>query len=1042
MKKNFFLFGKIKILLLCSLLSSTLLAQSVEEKFDELTVTIANCVLQDINGFMWIGSQEGLLRYDGYELKKYHNIPFDSTSLSANWVTALAEDKFGNLWVGTINGLNYFDQLTEQFTHFILQSKVYSKISSKSISKIVIDEEGSLWLGSTDLGLFYAKVNNNRDLDFAHYNFKDIFDLNDPDEKVWIRDICDDKTGFIWVGTDYGLIKINRLTAETICYKNDPDDPTSLSYNTVRSIQRDSLGNIWIGTGSEYTTTGGGLNIFNLHSGQFINFQNISKDIPGIFSNRIFPILIDSEGILWMGSPNLGIVSIPISELIDNQNPNFSLAVRHKLYGVQSMYEDRLRNIWFARFFGRKLYKYDRQQNPFFWYHRVEDNLNTMSSSGVVTIFIDRSQNIWFGHNSPGLDKYNPETGVYKNYLPRPNNPDYLNSGNVCGIQEDSNGYIWIATMNNGIYKMDPAKETFQKFNFNYQEFSGKQIDIIRLILMSKSGNLYIGTFQKGLFLFNPQSRSLKSIDIGGGEENVATSSLFEDKEGTLWFGTLDDGLYEIKFIQDEVEKVQHFAHKPSDPNSLSYNQICDVIRPTLSDTNAIWIATGNGLNRLDLQTKSFTHFYEKDGIPNNNVLKILEDNQGNIWIACAYGIGKYDIKNGNWKSYGVGDGMPFETFGGCRQNTDKSEDGQLFFSGGSGTIGFYPEQIKDNPLIPQIRFTDFKIFHESVKLDTSILFKKVITLSYVQNAFSFEFAALNYTNPGKNQYAYKMEGFNDEWIYSGNEHTATFTNLDPGRYIFRVKGSNNHGIWNEEGTSISIIISPPWWATWWFRAIVIIALIAIGYRIYRYRVNKILEMERLRVQIASDLHDDIGSALTRIAVHSEIIQTTTEKEKVSSASKRIGNMSREIITTLSDVVWSIDSRNDTVGDLIDRMRDFLDTVFPAGSIHIDFQTKGLHFDQKVEQTLRQNIYLIFKEAANNAAKHSGADKIKISMINGDGKFKLEISDNGFGMNESKMLKGHHGIENMKLRAKRINGELKIENLEKGTSVTLIAKNI
>ena len=189
-------------------------------------------------------------------------------------------------------------------------------------------------------------------------------------------------------------------------------------------------------------------------------------------------------------------------------------------------------------------------------------------------------------------------------------------------------------------------------------------------------------------------------------------------------------------------------------------------------------------------------------------------------------------------------------------------------------------------------------------------------------------------------------------------------------------------------------------------------------------------------------LHDDIGSALTKIAVHSEIIQTTSEKEKVSRSSKKIGTMSREIITTLSDVVWSIDSRNDTVGDLIDRMRDFLETVFPAGSIHIDFQTKGLHFDQKVNQTLRQNIYLIFKEAVNNAAKHSGADEIHISLINGDGKFKMEIADNGTGINEEEKQKGHHGIENMKLRAKRINGELTIQNLAKGTRVILIAKNI
>jgi signal transduction histidine kinase len=219
-----------------------------------------------------------------------------------------------------------------------------------------------------------------------------------------------------------------------------------------------------------------------------------------------------------------------------------------------------------------------------------------------------------------------------------------------------------------------------------------------------------------------------------------------------------------------------------------------------------------------------------------------------------------------------------------------------------------------------------------------------------------------------------------------------------------------------------------------------LLTILGIGYSVYRYRINKVREVERLRIQIASDLHDDIGSALTRIAVHSEIIGTTTEKSKVLRSSKQIGTMSREIITTLSDVVWSIDSRNDTVGDLVDRMRDFLETVFPAGSIHIDFQTKGLHFDQKLEQPLRQNIYLIFKEAVNNAAKHSGADEIKISLINGSGKFKMEITDNGKGMDEEEKHKGHHGIENMKLRAERISDELIIKH--RRNKCSSITKNI
>ena len=378
-----------------------------------------------------------------------------------------------------------------------------------------------------------------------------------------------------------------------------------------------------------------------------------------------------------------------------------------------------------------------------------------------------------------------------------------------------------------------------------------------------------------------------------------------------------------------------------------------------------------------------------------------------------------------------------------------KRKNGQLVFGGSNGFIIFHPDSIRENKLPPRIVITDFQIFNKSVTpgenspLEKSISESDKIYLNHYQDVFSFEFAVLDFTSPENNKYAYKMEGVDPDWVYTdASKRFATYTKLEPGNYIFRVKGCNNDGVWNEEGTSLSIIILPPWWATWWFRVIMFISILGIVYSIYRYRLNKVLAMERLRVQIASDLHDDIGSALTRIAVHSEVIGTTTEKSKILRSSKQIGTMSREIITTLSDVVWSIDSRNDTVGDLIDRMRDFLETVFSAGSVRIDFQTKGLHFDQKVNQTLRQNIYLIFKEAVNNAAKHSGADEIKISMINGDGKFKMEIADNGTGIGTVDKHVGHHGLENMQMRAKRIGGELRIKNLERGTSVTLVAKNI
>ncbi len=801
------------------------------------------------------------------------------------------------------------------------------------------------------------------------------------------------------------------------------------------------MGNIWIGTGHRILTeaAGNGLNKLDPNTKQFIHYKHDPEDPSSICSNNISSLLIDNEGILWIGSLYNKLNSIPISELLSSRKPHFIHYSNIDDFTVNSIYEDRLDNIWFS-FNRRSVYKFNKQQNSFIWYRYIENNPNSLSSTSVHMVQVDKSGNIWFG--TVGLDRYDPVTDKFKHFPYNTNNPQGLSSNYVTSISEDKYGFYWIGT-DNGLNRFNPKTEVFKHIFESPEDTFGLRSNIINEVLVRQSGDLWVASAQSGLQLYDIEENRFYYFDLDTNSvEDEEITGIYEDQSGTLWCNTFAYGCFALKVRDYKIESIKHYIHDPNNRNSLSSNLVEDIIRPRIIDTNAVWIATNIGLNRLDLNTGAFTHFYFEDGLPSNFILKVLEDNDGNIWCACANDIAVYNIKTGKISSYSGGDGMPFTGFGSRPQNACKTADGQLIFSGGSGSLGFYPGQLKENLIVPPIRLTEFKIFHESNNLDTSIQFIKEINLSYNQNIFSFEFSALDFTNAEKNQYAYKLEGLYDDWIYIGNERVASFTNIEPGKYIFRVKGSNNHGVWNETGASVLLIITPPWWATFWFRTLMIITILALGYSIYRYRINKVREMERLRVQIASDLHDDIGSTLTKIAVHSEIIQTTTEKVKVSTSSKKIGTMSREIITTLSDVVWSIDSRNDTVGDLIDRMRDFLETVFPAGSIHIDFQTKGLHFDQKITQVLRQNVYLIFKEAVNNAAKHSGADEVKILMINGNGKFKMEIIDNGAGIKVDERHDKHHGIENMEMRAKRIGGELTINNIDKGTSVLLIAKNI
>jgi len=1026
-------------------------AQNIEHNFEKLSVVVPNCVIQDKFGFMWIGSQGGLLRYDGYSFKHYSHIPFDSTSISTDFVTVIKEDKIGNLWIGTNGGgLNYFDRRLNKFTSFKDTSNTVLAFEKSHITDIEINSNGSLWIGTEYEGLIYLSINNNSDYLLKSFSFYKELSLT---EGNYILDLYLDKEGKLWIGTfEKGVIFFDPITEKTIQYLNNPNDNYSIGCNTISSISEDTLGNIWIGTGSNRTNYGEGINKFNRKTKKFIRYMHNTKDPTSLYSNKISSLIIDQKNIMWIGTVGKGITSIPVDDLLKNEKPKFKYYKNLSKNIVNSLYEDKTGKVWISTwdFFLRI---YDPKQNQFAWYKKDEEHPQKfLSSSKIRSLYIDKKGQQWFG--TVGLDVYNPKTLKFKHYS-HSQKPNSLSSNWVMGMCEDKAGDFLFATNGGGLNKFDPIKEKFIQITPNSNSSNLPNLSVITHILPSSNGNIYLVLPNFGLWLFEPSRNKITHIKIiSSGSEKLSIKSLFEDKYGKLWVGTLNDGLYALIIKDKKIKKLEHFEHKNKDVNSLTINNAVDVLRPEIIDTNALWIATTVGLNRFELNTKKFTHYFKEDGLPNNFILKILEDNQGNIWVATANGIGKFDMETKIIQNFTMADGLPFPGFGGGKQNAGKAPDGQLFFSGGSGAIGFYPSRMKSHSTIPPIILTDFRIYHESAKLDTSIQFIHEINLDYSQNTFSIEFVALNYKNSKKNQYAYKLEGFHKEWIKSGTERVASFTNIDPGTYLFKIRGSNNIGVWNIDGAEVKIIIAPPWWQTWWFRILVGAILLFGISMIYVQKISslekekkrqeqfsqKLIEsQENERKRIAGELHDSLGQNL--LIIYNLIQQYFLSIKEVPPELAQVEPEVKETIEEVRKISRNLHPHQlDQLGlsKAIEAMVRKVERVSD-----IDFNINIELIDTNLKPELWIHVYRIIQEALSNIVKHSKADKVNIDIKQNTSIISIIIADNGIGIKKeqqglNKLELNGFGLESIKERARLLNANLEINSVfNNGTKISI-----
>ena len=760
---------------------------------DGLSQSSVTCILQDRKGFMWFGTQDGLNRYDGYNIKIFKNNPNDTASLTSNFIFSIIEDQSGTLYLETQGGtFHQYNPLSESFKVIDETTIDFGKAKVSTVAALLHEPNGIKWVGGLSKGTGLEKINTKtgKSTVFKH-NPADPSSLSD--DKVY--SVFRDRSGKLWVGTFNGLDRLDEKTGKFIHYRNKPGDQNSLADNWVWPIFEDSRGYLWIGT------VNGGLCMFDPASNTFHNFKNDLNDPTSINDNFVFSIFEDRGGVIWVGT-NLGGINyfLPSTNAFEHfkHDPENYKSLSDNV--VLAMLADNNGNYWVGTRTGG-LNKFDYEKKKFTFYNNNPSNANTIISNSIQSLLEDKEGNIWIGSYSSGLDVLNPQTGAITHYVNNPSDPGSLSDNRVYSLVEDRAGNIWIGTYGGGLNKLDRVTGKFSRFQFNEND-----------------------------------STSISSN---------ATWSLALDDVGNLWVGTYGGG---VNVLNLSNETFTYFKNNPKDPTSIASNDIIRIFKDSKGD---MWVGTSRGLSMYSKEKRSFKNYDEEDGLANNFVYGILEDNNGNLWISTNNGLSKFTPSTEAFKNYYEQDGLQGNEF---NQNAFAKDNktGRLMFGGPNGFSVFNPNDVKENSFVPPVVYTNYMRYNSDDEEGKPIFEKGIsdrdsILLTYKDNIVTLQFAALSFYNNSENQYKYKLEGFNENWIRLGNNHTVTFTNLSPGEYSLLVVGSNNDGLWNDEGKTLFIEVTPPWWRTNIAYAIYAVTFFGLLYGVRRVEINRREQKTKLR---------------------------------------------------------------------------------------------------------------------------------------------------------------------------------------------------
>jgi ligand-binding sensor domain-containing protein/signal transduction histidine kinase len=790
-----------------------------------LSQSAVNAILQDRTGYLWFGTQDGLNRYDGYNFKIYKPDPNNPDSISDRWITALVEDEQGYLWVGTrLGGINRYNPLTDTFTRFLHDENDPQSLGNNEITSLVADEDG-LWIG-TEYGLDYLDYNTQK---FSHYRSA----TNEPSglSSNSITDLFKDSRGNLWIGTtNAGLNQYNEKTHSFQVYKYSEENPFGISHNRILTIAEDVNGSIWVGTAN-------GLNKFDPSSKLFTRYFYEKDNPQSVGGNTIFAIYRDRSGSLWLSTNNsLDRYDAQANQFIHHKHQN---SVTNSLSNntVQTIYEDRSNVLWIGTF-GSGLDKYNREQDKFIYYRNNPEDENSLSGDMILPIAVDTNGLVWIGTQGAGLNRFNPNTNEFTHYRYDPSDLLSLSSDDVIALEIDHKGNLWVGT-NHGLDLFNSRTQTFSRYQPPLP--LGTINSPVSAIHEDNQHKLWVA-INRDLYVFDPDENTFSPYGANEKEAGPFNGNLinviFNDQAGNLWLGTFNDGL---KRIKPGNSGVMEYTNDPQDNTTLGNNSIMSIYQDR---AGTLWIGTGGGgLNRYNYETDTFTRFTEQNGLPNDVIYGILEDDKGNLWLSTNFGLSRFNVQKNSFRNFTTGDGLQSNEFNQYAYAKDLS--GRLYFGGINGLNVFLPKNIKDNPYPPPVVLTSLTLDGEPLNQETTTEYLKNITLTWPLNSFEFEFIAFTYGQPTKNQYAYKLEGFDESWNEIKNKRNGRYTNLPGGTYTLLLRGSNSDGVWNNQGQSIQITVVPPFWATWWFRVLSLLGLgvaIAVG---LRWRVKNVENRNR-----------------------------------------------------------------------------------------------------------------------------------------------------------------------------------------------------